>query len=114
MSIIIRGLPQLRRKLAQVTAEIELASPIATKAGGDVVARAMIAGAPRDTGALAASIGTETTVEGTFVGPTVDYARFVEYGTRYMAAQPFAEEAAGDVIAEVVTAMASIYKAAIH
>ena len=114
MSIIIRGLPQLRAKLAQVTAEIELASPVATRAGGEVVARAMIERAPRDTGRLAASIRTQTGVEGTLVGPDVDYARFVEYGTRYMAAQPFAEEAAGDVIAEVVTAMASIYKAAIH
>jgi HK97 gp10 family phage protein len=108
------GLPQLRAKLAQVTAEVELASPVATKAGGEVVARAMIVSAPRDTGTLASSIGTETTAEGTFVGPTVDYARFVEYGTRYMAAQPFAEEAADEVWGEVVTAMASIYKAAIH
>jgi HK97 gp10 family phage protein len=114
MSISIRGLPQLRAKLAQVTAEIELASPIATKAGGEVVARAMVARAPRDTGALASSIRTETNATGTLVGPDVDYARFVEYGTRYMAAQPFAEEAAGDVIAEVVTAMASVFKAAIH
>jgi HK97 gp10 family phage protein len=115
MSITIRGLPQLRVKLAQVTAEIELVSPIETKAGGEVVARAMIADAPRDTGRTAASIGTQTTAEGTMVGAFgVPYDHFVQKGTRYMAAQPYGEEAASDVIAEVVTAMASVFKAAIH
>jgi HK97 gp10 family phage protein len=114
MSITIRGLPQLRAKLAQVTAEIELASPGATAAGGAVVLRAMFARAPKDTGLSASRLQAVTTAEGTFVGTDVPYDRFVQKGTRYMTAQPYGEESAEEVTAAVVTAMASVFKAALH
>jgi HK97 gp10 family phage protein len=119
MSISIRGLPQLRAKLARVRAEIELASPAATRAGGEVVARAMIIRAPKDTGYSASRIRVlETTSLGdgasSSVGTDAEYDRFVQKGTVYMAAQPYGEESADEVTAALVTAMASIYKAAIH
>lgn len=49
---------------------------------------------PVDTGRLRASIGHTTSGSGTpavvvKVGTTVNYAGYVEYGTRYMQAQPF-------------------------
>jgi HK97 gp10 family phage protein len=118
MSLTIRGLPQLKAKLARVNTELALASPAATQAGAEVIARDMAERAPKDTGALAASIHVETSALGfgasSAVGPTVPYARFVEFGTRYMAAQPFEEESADSVAAAVVTAMASVFKAVIH
>lgn len=49
--------------------------------------------APVDTGFLRGSIGYDVTVADTFVeaviGPTADYAAFVELGTSRMAPQPF-------------------------
>jgi HK97 gp10 family phage protein len=47
------------------------------------------------------------------VGSDVPYARFVEFGTTFMAAQPFEEEAGNESTTALVTAMASIYRAAI-
>jgi len=112
---MIRGIPATKAALAKVKAEIELAAPKATQAGGEILARAMIASVPRNTGRLASSIrvvdvssfGDGATAR---VGSDVPYARFVEFGTTFMAAQPFAEDAADSVPAAIVTAMASIYK----
>jgi HK97 gp10 family phage protein len=118
MSLFVRGIPATKAALAKVKAEIELAAPEATKAGGEIVARAMVASAPRDTGRLASSIRVvETSSFGdgatSKVGSDVPYARFVEFGTVFMAAQPFAEDAGDSSTSALVTAMASIYRAAI-
>jgi HK97 gp10 family phage protein len=43
----------------------------------------------------------------------VDYARFPEYGTRFMAAQRYMSEAAAAATPGVIAAMAAVYKAAI-
>jgi HK97 gp10 family phage protein len=119
MSLFLHGVPQTKAALARVKVEIEAASPAATRAGAEIVARAMISRAPRDTGRLASSIRVvETSSFGdgatSKVGSDVPYARFVEFGTTFMAAQPFEEEAGNESTAALVTAMASIYKAAIH
>lgn len=50
--------------------------------------------APKRTGALARSISTDETENGSEVGPTVRYASFVEYGTWKDAPQPFMGPAA--------------------
>jgi HK97 gp10 family phage protein len=118
MSMFIRGIPRMKAALAKAAAEIEAASPTAVKAGGEVVARAMVDRAPRDTGRLASSIRVvETSSFGdgatSKVGSDVPYARFVEFGTTFMAAQPFEEEAGNESTSALVTAMASIYRAAI-
>jgi HK97 gp10 family phage protein len=118
MSLFIRGIPRMKAALAKAAAEIEAASPTAVKASGEVVARAMVDRAPRDTGRMASSIGVAVQSIGdgatAKVGADVPYARFVEFGTVYMAAQPFEEEAGNESTTALVTAMASIYKAAIH
>jgi HK97 gp10 family phage protein len=114
MSLFVRGIPQTKAALARVKAEIEAASPAATRAGGEIVARAMISRAPRDTGRLASSIGVDTSSFGdgavSKVGADVPYARFVEFGTTFMAAQPFEEEAGNESTSALVTAMVSIYR----
>lgn len=118
MSLFVRGIPQTKAALERVRLEIAAASPVATKAGGEIVARDMVARAPRDTGALASSIAVNVVPEAdgatASVGPSVPYARFTEFGTVYVTAQHFTAEAAEGSESGIVTAMASIYKAAIH
>jgi HK97 gp10 family phage protein len=114
----VRGIPQTKAALAKVKAEIELASPEATKAGGEIVARAMASRAPRRTGRTAASIRVlETSSLGdgavSRVGAETPYDRFVQKGTVNMAAQPYGEDAADSTPSAVAAAMAAIYKAAI-
>jgi HK97 gp10 family phage protein len=100
--------------LERVRLELMAIAPVAAEAGGRVLAADMAAKAPRDTGALAASIIVEIEGETAHVGSTLPYARFVQYGTRYMAAQPFETEAATEVQARIVTTIAALLKAVIH
>ena len=61
--------------------------------------------APKLTGALAASITTDPTKTGAEVGPTVQYAPFVEYGTWKDPPQPFmgpAAEGSEDELAKLL------------
>jgi len=57
---------------------------------------------PVDTGRLRSSIGVELTVSAAgptvTVGTNVEYARYVEEGTRYMAARPFLRGALAAVL----------------
>jgi HK97 gp10 family phage protein len=114
----IRGIPQAKAALEKVKLEIEFAAPKATQAGGEIVAKAMASRAPRRTGRLASSIRVLEVAsfgEGAVarVGSDVPYARFVEFGTVNMAAQPFEEDAADSTSSAVVAAMAAVFKAAI-
>lgn len=63
------------------------------KTYGRRIASTMKADAPKRTGAMADSVSADVRSAGTGValevGPTVDYAPFVEDGTRYMEPQPF-------------------------
>jgi HK97 gp10 family phage protein len=117
MSVVIRGIPQTKAALARVKVQVEAASPAATRAGGEIVARAMIAGAPRDTGRLASSIQVDTTSIGdgavSKVGSGVPYDRFVQFGTVFMAPQPYGQSSADSVTTAIVTAMASVFRTAI-
>jgi HK97 gp10 family phage protein len=103
-----------KRALERVRLELLAAAPVAAEAGGRVLAADMAAKAPRDTGALAASIVVETEGETAHVGSTLPYARFVQFGTQYMAAQPFETEAADSVRGRIVTTIAAFLRAAIH
>jgi HK97 gp10 family phage protein len=47
------------------------------------------ANAPVETGALRASIASASTEDGAQVTVDIDYWAYVEFGTTYMAAQPF-------------------------
>lgn len=104
---------QTRAALERIRLEIEAASPAAAKAGATVLGRDMIARAPRNTGRLASSIRVESDGKTAHVGATVPYARFVEFGTRYMPAQPFEEDAANNK-GGIVAAIAAVLKAVIH
>jgi HK97 gp10 family phage protein len=108
------GLPEAlaafeRRKIAA-----KIAEPIAAKAGGEAVAADMRAHAPTDTGAMAGSIIVQVDGDTAHVGPTVPYARFVNFGTRYMSAQPFASESADESEGPIEAAMAAIFKIAMR
>lgn len=62
---------------------------------GSELQRSMQSYAPVDTGFLRRSINLSSKEKGMSVSvkPTADYAPYVEYGTRYMAAQPFVRPA---------------------
>ena len=64
-------------------------------AGGLIANGEMKQRTPVDTGQLRGSITTETGSEGGKVysdtGPSTQYAEFVEFGTRFQSAQPYAE-----------------------
>ena len=114
----VRGIPQTKAALEKIKLEIEAASPEATKAGGEIVAKAMASRAPRRTGRLASSIrvlevGSLGDGAVARVGSDAPYDRFVQKGTVFMAAQAYAEDAADSIESAVAAAMAAIYKAAV-
>ena len=63
--------------------------------GGQAIRTQAISRTPVMTGNLRSSIQTEAFVEDgrsvSETGPTADYAKFVEYGTRFQKAHPFME-----------------------
>ena len=97
---------------AGYTNAVRAAAPAASRAGGEVLARDMAARAPRRTGKLASSIVVQSDGDTAHVGSTVPYDRFVQYGTRYVSAQPFETDAA-DEPGGIAAAVAAILKAAI-
>lgn len=95
---MILGMDTLERRLAALSTKLRAqALGEAVQAGGEVIARAARARAPRRTGHLAEEgIASEiTNRSGTkavaHVGPTKEafYGRFVEKGTKFTKAQPF-------------------------
>jgi HK97 gp10 family phage protein len=113
MTISIRGMPQVLAALERVVIEAEIATPIAAKAGGEAVKTAVQAVAPRNTGALAASVTVEMEGDDAQVGPTVDYARFPNFGTQYIRAQHYMEQAAAAASPTAAAAMEAVYKIAL-
>jgi HK97 gp10 family phage protein len=110
----IRGIAQTNAALLAVRARTEAAAPFASNAGAQVVGRRAIARAPRDTGATASSIRVQVEGDTAHVGPTTVYARFPEYGTRYMPGQHYMQEAADESVDDVVSAIAAVIKAAVE
>ena len=94
----IKGLNKLTRALRQAGASMEDMREANTRVGQVVVRRATPI-TPRDTGALAGSIRPSRRVSGASVsagGGRIRYARFVEFGTRKMAARPYLYKGARD------------------
>jgi len=114
MTVFVAGVPQTLAAFARLEVEAEVATPIATQAGGQIVAEVMRAQAPKDTGRLAASIQVRRDGDDAIVGADVAYDRFVQKGTRFMEAQPYAEEASDETSGAVVAAMAAVFKAALR
>jgi HK97 gp10 family phage protein len=75
-------------------AKIVPAAGMAVKASGEQVAEEAKANAPVLSGALRDSIGVDSSGLTAEIGPTVDYASYVEWGTWKDAPQPFMEPAA--------------------
>jgi HK97 gp10 family phage protein len=110
----VHGIPQAVAALEARKVRAKLASPLAAKAGGAIVAVAQRARAPKRTGRLAAQVTVQMEEEVAHVGSTVPYDRFVQSGTRYMDAQPYAEEAARAASPAVAKAMAAVYRIALR
>jgi HK97 gp10 family phage protein len=110
----IHGIARTNAALLAVAAKMRVAAPLAAKAGAEVVGRQAIARVPRDTGATAASIRVQVEGDTAHVGPSTDYARFTEYGTVYIPGQHYMEQAAEDSASAVVSAIATIMKAAVE
>ena len=106
----VLGIPQTLAAFARLQGEAEVGEKVAEAAGGKVVAADMRARAPVDTGAMRNSITVRLTGEGAQVAVLVPYARFVEFGTRYMDAQPFMDESADAVGGKVGSVMATVFK----
>jgi HK97 gp10 family phage protein len=77
--------------LRGVTAKVRRQAIVATQATGAEAVGVMRTEAPVDTGALRNSIRNQPGAGGleANVGPSVNYAPFVAYGTRRMAPNPF-------------------------
>jgi len=91
--ISVSGLSELMGGLAKAAAITPLAV-VAVKASGEMIADAARGNAPVLTGALRDSIEVDASGLSVVVGPTVDYAPFVEFGTWKDAPQPFMGPAA--------------------
>ena len=100
-NVVILGLPQAMAKIAAIPVVAEVSGEAGLTAGKLVVAADARARAPKRTGALASSI--VPVPEG--VGVIQPYAGFVEFGTRFMDAQPYlidAVESQGDRVSDLV------------
>lgn len=85
MNVVILGLPEALAKIAAIPLIAEKFGEIGLEAGKELVAEKARELAPKRTGAMAASI--QPVPEGVAVGER--YARFVEFGTRYMPAEAY-------------------------
>jgi HK97 gp10 family phage protein len=116
VSVRLLGLAKTKAALKKVQLQVEAAAGPAAEAGGQVVQREMASRAPRDTGRLVSLIGVEEDSFGSGatakVGSDAPYDRFVQRGTRNMAAQPYGQESAVAAAPGVVASMAAIFKAA--
>jgi HK97 gp10 family phage protein len=110
VSVLVLGVPQTIAAFERLALEAEAGKPIATEAGGQLVAAVMRNQAPKDTGRLAASIQVRRDGDDAIVGADVAYDRFVQKGTRYMEAQPYAEEALDETSKAVAEVVASVFK----
>lgn len=96
--------------LGKVGPEIEpLVRLVTAKTLNDTEASAKLRAAV-DTGAMKGSIGSDTDSDGMGgeVGPTVEYAPYVEYGTVHMGPQPFMGPAFDENVPEYVAALESV------
>jgi HK97 gp10 family phage protein len=118
MTARLLGIAKTKAALAKASAQAEAAAGPATKTGGEIVQRQMIARAPRDTGRLISLITTDESALGqgatTKVGSEAPYDRFVQRGTVHMAAQPYGEQAAAASVPGIIAAMTSIFKTAVE
>lgn len=95
-NIKIVGMEKLQKKLKK-NIQMDDVKRVVRHNGAEMQTKAQ-QNAPVDTGTLKRSIGLEITDSGMAaeVRPTADYAPYVEYGTRFMEAQPYLKPAFDD------------------
>lgn len=107
ITLRVRGSAELRRALERLRgAERRQAQQDGLEAGARIVETYAKLAAPVDTGTLRNSIMLdEVTPERAILGPHVDYAEHVEFGTSRMAAQPYLRPAVDEHEREIVDAI---------
>jgi len=98
----LKGLKSLDRKLASIAKAAPRAAERACLPAALLIEGAAKERCPVNTGMLRESITSARIPRGAQVGPHTDYAAYVEYGTRHMAAQPYMGPAVDAKRAEVV------------
>lgn len=96
MTAKVRGADRLSATLSAASRNLADMPASVHQQAGDIVARAAAGRAPSRTGRLHSSIRTATTGRGAAVTAGVRYARFPEYGTRYVRAYRFLSGALDD------------------
>jgi len=113
MSLDLRGMADLRHRLEELGRIGDHIEEKALKAGAEIIRKEISRRAPKNTGRLAEHIIYSEVVKGNIdVGPHKDYfyARFLEYGTKFMSAEPFIEPAYLAVKGEVQRVMANVIR----
>lgn len=103
-------LDALAADLNKAAAGVQREAPVVVGAEAARLVQIARQHAPRSTGTLANSIGATPGLGGLTaeVGPTVDYAPFVEYGTSRMGPQPFMGPAADQIESDFTEAMEAL------
>jgi HK97 gp10 family phage protein len=114
MTTRVYGLGGARRAILEVNAKVRAAAGKASEAGATVVAREIQARAPRASGATAASVRVDVDGDTAHTGPSTSYARFPEYGTRYIAGQHYVADAADAASTGAAAAIAAVLKSVIE
>lgn len=89
--------------LKKAPAGFERALQNAIQKGAYLIERVAKTNAPVDTGRLRSSIATELIPFKATIMPHVNYARFLEFGTRYITARPFMGPAADSTDKQIMT-----------
>lgn len=91
--IKVTGLKELEKKLKKNVAMSDVKRVV--KQNGSELQKKAMRKAPVDSGHLKRSIGLDIENAGLTaeIEPTADYAAYVEYGTRFMGAQPYLKPA---------------------
>lgn len=91
MNVRILGLDKLSKALKQKSRDINPAIQRIVKKHGAALQQKEMRAVPVDTGTLKRSIMLDISGNGrtAVVEPTASYASYVEYGTRFMNAQPY-------------------------
>jgi HK97 gp10 family phage protein len=98
----IRGKERLSSTLAAASRNVANMPPAVHQQAGNIVARSARSKAPTRTGRLRNSISATTTGSGATVTAGVPYARFQNYGTRFVRARRFMDNALDDNVDRVL------------
>ena len=100
-------------KIPEVMRAIEAATPKALNTAAIMVEGSAVLRSPVKTGNLRGSISHQVLTDHAKVGTNVEYAPYVEYGTKHMSAQPYLRPALDENKGKAQKAMSDIYQSAI-